>query len=95
MGHRIFAIGIVLLLLGLQLRAVDSFVLTSKATRFLHEKAQQSGFRSAADPYNFDSLLLTAGPIAKKTLHPPRWLGWALISVGAVLTLHGMTLKQE
>ena len=95
MGQRIFAVGIVLLLLGLQLRAVDSFVLTPKATRFIHEKTRESGFRTAADPYNLDTYLMAAGPVAKKTITPPKWLGWAAISVGAVLTLHGLTLRNE
>lgn len=95
MGQRIFAIGVVLLLLGLQLRAVDSYVLSPKATRFIHEKTRDSGFRTANDPYNFDSYLMAAGPVAKKTITPPRWLGWAAISVGAVLALHGMTLRND
>ena len=95
MGQRIFAIGIVLLLLGLQLRTVDSYVLTPKATQFIHEKTRESGFRTAAGPYDLDSYLMAAGPVAKKTITPPRWLGWAAISVGAVLALHGITLRQD
>ena len=94
MGHRILVVGVILLFLGLQLRAVDSFVLTHKATTFLHEKAQKTGFRTA-NSYNLDSLLLTAGPVAKKTITPPPWAGWALVSIGAVLSLHGLTLRDD
>jgi hypothetical protein len=94
MGHRIFIVGVILLFLGIQFRLVDSIVLTQKATNFIHARAEESGFRTA-DPYSYDSLLLTAGPISKKTITPPRWAGWALISVGAVLTLHGLTLRSE
>ena len=94
MGQRILILGVILLFVGIQFRMVDSFVLTHKATTFLHENVHKSGFR-AADPYNFDTLLLSAGPIAKKTITPPRWAGWALLSVGAVLSLHGMTLRDD
>ena len=94
MNHRFLIVGIILLLMGIQFRAVDSFVLTQKATTFIHERARNSGFQTA-NPYDFDSLLLTAGPVSKKKITPPRWAGWALISVGAVLTLHGLTLSNE
>jgi hypothetical protein len=94
MRQRIIIIGVICLFVGFQFRLVDSFVLTHKATQFLHERAKESGFRTA-DPYNFDTMLMSAGPIAKKTITPPPWAGWALISVGAVLSLHGITLRDD
>ncbi len=94
MGRRFLIVGIVLLFLGIQLRMVDSYVLTQKATQFIQERAHKSGFRTA-NPYNYQSTLMAAGPIAKKTIKHPRWTGWALVSVGAVLALHGLTLKDE
>ena len=95
MGHRFFAIGIVCVLMGLQMRTVESFVLTPKASQFIEHNMRSSGLKPEAASYDYESILKTAGPVPKKTITPPRWLGWALISVGAVLTLHGLTLRRE
>jgi len=91
MGYRFFIAGILALLLGMQLRGVESFVLTQKASTFVETKVRQARFQSS-NPY--DSLLLTSGPVPQKTVRPPRWLGWALLSVGAVLVLHGVTVRR-
>lgn len=73
-------------LLGLQLRAVGAYVLTPEATRFLAERA-----RASADPL---TAAATALPISlpAKVLTPPDWLGWCLLSVGAVLFFHSLTM---
>jgi hypothetical protein len=34
----------------------------------------------------------SAGP--RKVLQPPEWLGWCLMSVGAVLVLHSLALQK-
>ncbi len=93
MGYRFFTIGVVLLLLGLQVRMVDTFVLTPKASHFVETKIKNVG--QASNPYAYDSVLLTAGPTPKKSITPPRWMGLALISVGAVLVFHGVSLVQN
>ena len=94
MGRRFFMIGAILLLLGAQLRVVDSYVLTQKASQFVEARLHTSGladgglydptFRYSVGPY----------PAPKKTFTPPRWIGWAFLSVGAVLILHGITLSR-
>ncbi|MEM8678052.1 MAG: hypothetical protein AAGF97_01745 [Planctomycetota bacterium] len=94
MEHRIFAIGVVCVLMGLQMRTVESFVLTPKASQFIEHNMRSSGLKPHAANYNYESILQSAGPVPKKTITPPRWLGWALISIGAVLTLHGISLRQ-
>ncbi len=83
-----FMAGVVVLLLGLQVRLVDKFVLTSDTTRFLAQRFQNApgaGFTNAVSTSN-------AGP--RKTLHPPEWLGWAIISVGSVLVLHSLAMPR-
>ncbi len=92
MGQRIFILGVLALLIGIQLRGVESFVLTQKASTFIEQKVRQTR-ADQADPYG--SLLMTAGPVPKKTIRPPRWLGWAMLSVGAVLVLHGLTSRRQ
>jgi hypothetical protein len=91
MGYRFLTIGIVVLLIGLHLRMVDTFVLTPKASHFVEAKIKRMG--RTTNPYAYDSVLLTAGPVPKKSITPPRWLGLALISVGAILIFHGVSLR--
>jgi hypothetical protein len=80
------------MLIGLQLRAVDSFVLTQEASNFIAEKQRQAQL-SNANPYDYQPVLLSAGPVPKRVVRPNRWLGWALLSVGAVMCLHGSTIR--
>lgn len=79
-----FLVGVLLLLLGLQFRAVDSFVLNEKTTRILAGRSQQPAI----------SLLSAAGPMPRKTVRLPNWLGYSLISVGSVLMLHALAMKK-
>jgi hypothetical protein len=81
-----FLAGVVLLLVGIQLRMVDAFVLNEGATRFLSQQA--GGATSAAA-----TILPAIGPTPRKTVRPPEWLGWALMSVGSVLILHSLAMK--
>ena len=88
--HQFLFIGLIFLLLGLQVRYVSAYVLNPKATRFLAEHTGQSSpttssvFSAASDT--------VAGP--RKTLQPPEWLSWCLISVGAVLVLHSLAMPK-
>ena len=81
-----FLAGIVLLLVGIQLRMVDAFVLNEATTRFLSQRAG-----GAAEAVG--SILPAVGPTPRKTVRPPEWLGWALMSVGSVLVLHALAMK--
>jgi hypothetical protein len=86
--NQYFFLGVVVLLMGLQLRAVSSYVLTAEATRFLAERTQ-SGAESTLFALTKD---FGAGP--QKVIQPPEWVGWCLISVGAVLILHSLAMKR-
>jgi hypothetical protein len=91
-----FLVGVVLLLLGIQFRFVDSFVLVPEFARFL---ADGSGNRAAAaDTTSGGATSPLLKPFqnapAKKTLTPPEWLGWAMLSVGLVLTLQSLAMKR-
>ncbi len=78
-------LAVFLVLLGVQFRMVSSYELTPETTRFLAERAQAAGSPSAA-------VLPPALP--PKVLSPPNWLGWCLLSVGAVLFCHSMTMSK-
>lgn len=87
--NQYFFLGIFVLLIGVQVRNVSAYVLTEDATRFLAEHTGQS---------ESDGMLMSltsdfgAGP--QKVVQPPEWLGWCLMSVGAVLILHSLAMKR-
>ena len=85
--NQYFFIGLVLLLVGLQFRMVSSFVLTEEATRFLAERTH-----SADDATMM--LVSDSGSMPKKKVDTPNWLGWCLMSVGCVLSLHSLAMKK-
>ena len=84
------ALGIVLLLLGVQFRKVETFVLNEKASHFVERRMRNGAIRTEG---GYDPMILSTGTVTRKRLTHPRWVGWALISMGVVLVLHGMTLK--
>lgn len=87
--NQFFFLGLVVLLIGLQVRFVSSYVLNPKATKFLAERTGQSSSAATASMFAMSG---DAGP--RKVLQPPEWLGWCLMSVGAVLVLHSLALQK-
>ena len=85
-----FMIGLLVLFLGLQFRAVDTFILNDKASKFLAERVRPA----VADSGEFPRFLASVGPTPRKSIKPPPWLGFAMISVGAVLILHSLAMKK-
>ena len=84
--NQFFMAGIFLVLLGVQFRLLDSVTLNEKATEFLanHTSSAAAGITG----------LLPSAAVPKKTLHPPQWLGWSLMSIGAVCILHSLAMKK-
>ena len=89
--HHYFILGIVVLLIGIQLRMVESYVLNEQSTRWLME---QSGDPTLKALTTANKLMPAAGPVPKKTFVPPEWLGWAALSLGSVLVLHSLALPR-
>ncbi len=85
--NQYFLVGLVVLMLGLQLRAVETYVLNEKASRFISERMPVLASMDGG-------LVPSAGPGPRKTLRPPAWLGFAVISVGAVLVLHSLAMRR-
>ena len=79
-------VGIVLLVLGLQLRAIEAFVCTPETTQLLSkwtgpdEQTAQGAFQR----------LVVEKTERRHVVKPPNWLGWAVLSIGFVLTVHGL-----
>ena len=99
MCTRLFLAGVIALLLGVQFRYVDTFVLNERVSRMLNERKQvASAIVYEENSYAYDDLSYSdyddpsweseySGTVARREITPPRWLGWSLISVGAVLIL--------
>jgi hypothetical protein len=88
--NQFFFIGLVILLLGLQVRYVSAYVLNPEATKFLAERTGQSNSATGA----FFTAMAGTPAAPRKVLHPPEWLSWCLISVGAVLCLHSLAMPK-
>ncbi len=71
---------------GVQFRLVDSFTLSERSSHFI---SAQLGDKGTASP-----LTLWQNTLSRKVVKPPRWLGLALMSVGSVLTLKSLSMKQ-
>jgi hypothetical protein len=86
--NQFFFLGLVVLLIGLQVRCVSSYVLNGKTTQFLAERTGNGPSPVAA------SFMSMSGSGPQKVIEPPEWLGWCLMSVGAVLVLHSLAMKK-
>lgn len=89
--NRYFMFGVILFLLGLQFRLVDSFVLNENSTRALYRFAQKSNL---ADNSMATNAYMQVGT-PKKNMRPPNWLGFVLLTVGGVISLHAMVLPRR
>ena len=87
--NQYFFLGVVILLFGVQVRNVSAYVLTPEATQFLAENTGSSNTQNAMMALSQD-----VGAAPRKVLQPPEWLGWCLMSVGAVLVLHSLAMQK-
>jgi len=84
--HHILLGGLLLFFAGVQFRLVDSFTLSERSSHFI---SAQLGDKGSLQPLNFFQ-----NTLSRKVVKPPRWLGLALMSVGSVLTLKSLSMKQ-
>lgn len=90
--NRYFMFGVILFLLGLQFRLIDTFVLNESSTRALHRIAQRS---QISDRNIGTDVYMQVAPSPKKSVRPPNWLGFVLLTVGGVMSLHAMVLPRR
>jgi len=81
--HRLLLAGLLLFLLGMQFRVVESFTLNERSSHFV--AARLGGGPQPTGPWQ--------APALRKVVEPPRWLGLALMSVGAVLTIKSLSMR--
>ena len=83
--HSLLLAGLLLFLLGVQFRVVESFTLNERSSHFV--AARLGGGQQAPAMWQ--------APTLRKVVEPPRWLGLALMSVGAVLTVKSLSSKRS
>lgn len=89
--NQYFFVAVLLMLIGVQLRMVLSYELKPEVTRFLAARTQSETSPRGVFLNASQSLPVNLPP---KVVSPPDWLGWCLISVGAVLFFHSLTMKR-
>jgi protein-S-isoprenylcysteine O-methyltransferase Ste14 len=92
--NQIFMAGLVVFLMGIQLRMVEAFVLNERSTQFLAQRIQAMKGNQVASTSDLPTVFAAQTPIAKHRLEPPKWIGWAMVSIGSVLILHSLALKK-
>lgn len=90
--NRYFLSGILLILLGLQFRRVESFTLNEQSTRFL---AKVTKTPIVDNSTTLGSIFEPVTPKPRKQVSPPRWLGLSMIAVGAVITFHSFSIPKH
>jgi hypothetical protein len=89
--NQYFFAGLLCLLLGTEFRLIETADLTPEFTLFL---AERTAHPLASVGAASQSLSPAEKPMVKKTIHPPEWIGWSLISIGSVLVLHSFGMKK-
>lgn len=83
--------GVVLLLVGVQLRMVESYVCTPEATAVLSDWFGPAPNTAQGALQGF--VVKTTSP--RHVFTPPAWSAWAFISVGAVLVMNGLLRRMR
>ena len=91
--NHVLLIGLILLFLGMQFRMVDTVVLNTKTSQFIAKRMKKAQTETTTPDFT-PSLLTNNPPQARRTLRPPQWLGWMLVSVGAVFVLHSLVMPR-
>ena len=87
-----FIAGILLLLAGLQFRYVTSFELNEKASQFVEKRLGKPASPPPRSLFSFNTPTLIGS--STRVVHPPRGLGWSLMSIGGVLFVFSLTMQR-
>ena len=89
--NQYYIAGLVLFLLGLQFRFIESVELTEHFARFIAERTDHPLINvSAQSPV----LAPMANAAINRMVSPPEWIGWLLVSVGGILVAHALAMPK-
>jgi hypothetical protein len=95
--NQYFLAGLVILAMGMQFRMVETVTLNKECTEFLQRRMakKEPGAARPASTFALWGETKAAEKIPSlRTMRPPIWLGYALLSVGAVLVLHSLAMPK-
>jgi len=90
--NQYYMAGLVLLLLGIQFRMIESVELKDQFAKFIAERTDHPLISvSSQSPL----LAPVEGAAINRLVHPPEWIGWMLASLGSVLVLHSLAMPKS
>jgi hypothetical protein len=90
--NQYYMAGLVLLLLGIQFRMIESVELKEQFASFIAERTDHPLISVSAQT----PLLTPVGNAAiNRVVRPPEWTGWMLLSLGSVLVLHSLAMPKS
>ncbi len=94
--NQYFAIGVVVLLLGIQFRYVESFTLNKDTSTLIRKRLSKKKTPALVANNSSFSDYFGTRPVLQSNikLTPPKWIGWALLSTGGVLVLHSLAVPK-
>jgi hypothetical protein len=97
--NQYFMAGLVILLMGVQFRMLDSVTLNKECSQFIHRKLNKKDQPASGRPHfaavtTWGQTKAVEQVTELRTIRPPKWLGFALLSVGAVLALHSLAMPK-
>ncbi len=90
--NQYYMAGLVLLLLGIQFRAIESVELKEQFATFIAERTDHPLISVSAQTPALAPLESTA---INRLVHPPEWIGWMLLSLGFVGVLHSLAMPKS
>ncbi len=94
--NQYFALGVVVLLVGIQFRYVESFTLNTESTDFIRTRIAARNTPALATTNSSFSDYFSQSAVSQSNINikPPKWVGWALLSMGGVLILHSFAMQK-
>jgi len=90
--NQYYMAGLVLLLLGIQFRLIESVELKEQIATFIAERSDHPLISVSAQA---PVLAPVADAAVNRLLRPPEWVGWMLVSLGSVLVLHSLAMPKS